>query len=77
MEGIPLYKLRMLDNLIERLTRLKTQNTPGDFSHLITSQNIDSFIKNLSGQVKNISSKLLPYVSGLSPELGTLLNISV
>jgi len=70
MEGIPLYKLRMLDNLIERLTRLKTQNTPGDFSHLITSQNIDSFIK-------NISSKLLPYVSGLSPELGTLLNISV
>ncbi|MBN1798702.1 MAG: hypothetical protein JW822_08995 [Spirochaetales bacterium] len=77
MEGIPLYKLRMLDNLIERLSKLKTQKPAGDFSHLINPQNIDSHIKNLSGQIKTISSKLLPYISGLSPEPGTLVNISV
>jgi hypothetical protein len=76
-DSIPLYKLRMLDNLIERLTRLKVQGTAKDFSDLITAQNIDSHIKNLSEQVRNHFLKLLPYTSGLAAEQGMLVNVSV
>jgi hypothetical protein len=77
MDSIPLYKLRMLDNLIERLTRLKAQGISKEFADRITAHNIDSYIKNLTDQVRNISLKLLPYTSGLSTEQGMLINVSV
>ncbi len=77
LEGIPLYKLRMLDNLIERLARLKKENNGGIIGKIITPESIDSHISRLSSQVKNAYNKIVPFAGGLSPESGRLLDISV
>ena len=72
--SIPLYKLKILDNLIERLAR---QNSHAARPDEITAGNIDSIITDLSRQVKNISQELKPFVNGLSQELGSILNILI
>jgi hypothetical protein len=76
-ENIPLYKLRVLDNLIERLARLKNQNVAEDYPKIINSENIDSLITDISRQVKNISKALQPFISGFAQEAGNFLNILV
>ncbi|MEJ2662786.1 MAG: hypothetical protein P8107_01900 [Spirochaetia bacterium] len=77
LEGIPLYKLRILDNLIERLTRLKKDGTSAGQADRVTAGNIDGMIKEIASQVKNAYGKLVPFAGGLSPEAGTLFNINV
>jgi hypothetical protein len=77
LEGIPLYKLRILDNLIERLARLKKENNTGITGEVISADNIDTHISRLSSQVKNAYNRITPFAGGLSPESGRLLDISV
>jgi hypothetical protein len=77
LEGIPLYKLRILDNLIERLARLKKENNTGITGEVISADNIDTHISRLSSQVKNAYNRIAPFAGGLSPESGRLLDISV
>jgi hypothetical protein len=66
LEGIPLYKLRILDNLIERLARLKKENNTGITGEVISADNIDTHISRLSSQVKNAYNRITPFPRNLA-----------
>ena len=72
--GVALYKLSILDGLIERLIKtghydkakaLKTQ--------LVDKNNVDTLIKNLSEMVSNYNSGI--YDLGIKLETGAVINI--
>lgn len=68
--GIPLYKLTVLDSLIERLTR-----TPGGGtmeSRKVTADTIDGVIQDINGRLTGRSGT---YMAGLQPYTGLVVDM--
>jgi len=68
--GIPLYKLRILDNLLDRFIR------NGNAKHLkITEKNVDSLIDEFSNKLKLQSFAGGRYEILFRPEKGLIINL--
>lgn len=76
-EGIPVFKLRVLDNLIERLVRARqTDNIEYEYEELST-ENIDSTIDKYYNELKSEIAAQKPYNGNLLPESGEIVNLLI
>ena len=74
--GISLYKLRILDGLIEKLIRTgKYSNTRNIAVGRIDKESIDNVIEKLSLQLKASVNSQVNYSSGIGIESGLILNL--
>ncbi len=74
--GISLYKLRILDGLIEKLIRTgKYSNTRNIAVGRIDKESIDNVIEKLSLQLKASVNSLASYSSGIGIESGLIVNL--
>jgi len=73
-EGIPVYKLRILDNLIERL--IGTKGKAGEFIRL-APEKIDNLITQFRQELayRNSSLKTSYNFNNVKPETGIILNV--
>ena len=73
--GVPVFKLRILDNLIDKLLRYR-ENIPG-VSELvrIELENIDSLIVDLQHRLRNQVMNSVPFFGGVYPETGMLVDL--
>ena len=73
--GVPVFKLRILDNLIDKLLRYR-ENIPG-VSELvrIKLENIDSLIVDLQHHLRNQVMNSVPFFGGFYPETGMLVDL--
>ena len=73
--GVPMFKLRILDNLIDRLLSYR-ENLPAikDLKRLDT-ENIDPLIYNLQQHLKNLVMSSQPLFGGFYPETGMLVDL--
>ena len=69
---VPLGKLRVLDNLIDRLIRIRGQK--GETVR-VTQESVDPLIDQLKSELHNVVRASTPLFSGLFPETGTVLNM--
>jgi hypothetical protein len=71
-EGIPVYKLRILDNLIERLVGQK--NKAKDYIK-ISSHNIDTLITQFKQELSSRETSLNLFYKDVQPQMGMILNV--
>lgn len=70
---VPVTKLRILDNLIERIVKLRGKESNPDIKKLDKSE-IDPMIKSLQQELRSSLLAKKSSFSGLYPETGMLLN---
>ncbi len=71
-DEVPISKLRVLDNLIDRLVKLRGErgeSTPVD------NGNVDTLIQRFQGELHAALSAASPLFSGLFPETGLIVNL--
>ena len=71
---VPITKIRILDNLIERLVRLREKGSGNLTVHKIDEENIDPLIESLEQDLRNSLLAQKPSFTGLFPETGMLIN---
>ena len=69
---VPLGKLRVLDNLIDRL--INARGHKGE-TIAVTQENVDPLIDQLKSELHNAVRASAPLFTGLYPETGTVLNM--
>ena len=69
---VPLGKLRVLDNLIDRLINVRGQK--GEAIR-VTNENVDPLIDQFKGELHTAVRASTPLFTGLYPETGTVLNM--
>lgn len=72
-EGVPLYKLRILDTLIDQLSRVAGagQASPG----ARTRDNVDVLIDSMSSEMRTAGTRAAPYRSGFFLEPGAFVDL--
>lgn len=74
--GISVYKLLILDNLIDQFRSDKRGNTVGPFAaQELSSENLESTIQRLFTDLKSISAGATPYRTVMMPEPGVVLDL--
>ncbi len=71
-DQVPISKLRVLDNLIDRLVKLrgeKGESVPVD------GRNVDALIQRFQGELHTALRAIAPLFSGLFPETGFVVNL--
>jgi hypothetical protein len=71
-EQVPISKLRVLDNLIDRLVRLRGEK--GE-SMPVDKGNVDTLIQRFQGELHTALRATAPLFSGLFPETGLVVNL--
>lgn len=71
-EGIPVYKLRILDNLIERLIG---QTNKAEEYVRISPENIDTLISQFKQELSFRESPKKAFFSNFRPQTGMILNV--
>ncbi len=75
-KDIPLYKLRVLDDLLDRILRSRKSKTVNKIKNVkITTRNIDSLISGLSAQLKIESLSAERYGMVFKPDTGLIINL--
>ena len=73
--GVSVLKLRILDNLIDKLLSYR-EKVPGVSElKLIDAENIDSLMHNLQQRLRDHVISSVPFFSGFYPETGILINM--
>ncbi len=73
---IPLYKLRVLDDLLDRILRSRKSKTVNKIKNVkITARNIDSLISGLSAQLRIKSPGAEQYGMVFKPDTGLIINL--
>ena len=76
-QGLPLNKLRILDNLIERMKHLKGATGQGIKKIGLSEDSIDALIQQYSKELHSAIAKAAGPFSGISVEPGMVLNMVV
>lgn len=71
---VPITKIRIIDNLIERLVRLRGKGSGNLTVYKIDEENIDPLIESLEQDLRNSLLAQKPSFTGLFPETGMLIN---
>ena len=71
-EGIPVYKLRILDNLIERLIG---QTNKAEEYVKISPENIDTLISHFKQELSYRASSVKAFFNNIRPQTGMILNV--
>jgi hypothetical protein len=74
--GLPLFKLQVLDSLIDRLLALRVEGSlPADVSGL-AAERLESLIVSLEGRLHESLLKSRPAFGGQFPETGLLVSLA-
>ncbi len=73
--GIPVLKLRMLDNLIDNLLNSKEKRLESLELNRLNTEQVDSLIDDLQVRLRRQVLNTRPVFSGFYPETGMLLNL--
>ncbi len=71
---VPVTKIRILDNLIERIVKLRGRNSEDFTIQKVDEANVDPMIKALEQELRNSLIAQKPSFTGLFPETGMLVN---
>ena len=74
---VPVTKIRILDNLIERIGRLRGKGSEDFTIQKVDEANVDPMIKALEQELRNSLLVQKPSFTGLFPETGMLVNLFV
>ncbi len=74
--SLSLYKLRVLDSVIDRLIKYgKSSTVQKMMPARVTSENVDKLIKQLSSELNSVRESYFLYQAGLEPDLGKIINL--
>lgn len=73
--GTPLFRLRLLDNLIDRLLRFSEQVPPQESLRNLDAEGIDALIARLQDQLHSRLLQLPSSFGGTFPETGMLIDL--
>jgi hypothetical protein len=69
---VPIHKLRALDNVIDRLVKLRGEK--GEVMP-VSRENVDALIERFEGELHTALAAARPLFSGLFPETGLVVNL--
>jgi len=77
-DGISVFKLKILDNLIDRLVKLKDDKAQEADITRIKPEAVDALIEQYKKELhRAVASQAVSYGRGFAPETGIILNLLV